>query len=46
MWGILKNKKQCPAFSCGVKYGIQGSLFLLTRERESVVDRDFMRIGL
>jgi len=41
MWGILKNKQQCTAFGCRVKYGIQDSLFLLTREREKVVDEDF-----
>jgi len=28
-------------FSCGVKYGIQGSIILLTRERERFVDEGF-----
>jgi hypothetical protein len=40
MGNILKNKVQCTAFKCGVKDGIQGSLFLLTRERERKRERE------
>jgi len=41
MWGILKNKQRFTVFSCGDKYGIQGSIILLTRERERFVDEGF-----